>query len=107
MSGIELIQWKRTRQELQGYTGAHDDQYTMGELANAAAFLAVTLTGINPDDKPSFREPPFANLWPAAWEFIEPDDRIEELAHAGALIVAEIERLQRLQAKQAASKGSP
>jgi len=99
-TGIQLIEAERERQELgEGWTDEHDDQHTKGELAQAAAVYAL------PIDIKRMRQPIAVNaterleflMWPfdMDWYKPTPDDRIRELEKAGALIAAEIDRLQR------------
>lgn len=90
MDAIELITAERERQITQeGWSITHDDSHESEELARAAACYAM----------PSFWrvESIFGMLWPwwSKWWKPTPEDRIRELVKAGALIVAEIERLQR------------
>lgn len=96
-TGIEIMAEERLRQvEKEGWTFEHDDQHTDGSLALAAASYAVAEDGRQSykDDKfiPSF----WPESWDEAWWKPTPNDRIHELAKAGALIAAEIDRLQRL-----------
>ena len=97
-SGIELIAEERKRQiEVEGWTSKHDAKHKNGELANAAATYAMTkeaLEVINLD-VPEQLQPA---VWPfeKAWYKPTPEDRVRELQKAGALIAAEIDRLQRL-----------
>jgi hypothetical protein len=100
MSGAELIAQERERQITQeGWMPEHDDQHTSGEMANAARSYAkvsslqachITPRKISPLEWP----------WDEEWWKPSPDP-IRNLQKAGALIAAEIDRLQRLQAKQA------
>ncbi len=88
--GIELIAAERERQITgEGFGSSRDDNYTNEELASAASFYAMPLHKRNLDL--------MRWLWP--WNFTwwkpSPDDRIRELAKAGALIAAEIDRLNR------------
>ena len=93
---IELIAAERDRQvNVEGWTIEHDEEHDKGELAIAAACYALAglhrRTGF---DEGGGTYVPV--IWPwerAAWK-PTPDDRIRELVKAGALIVAEIERLQ-------------
>jgi hypothetical protein len=85
--GASLIAAERRRQvESEGWTPGHDDHHEDGELALAAG--AYIGDGFEPDED--------------AWPWINTPiklgrPRIEELAKAGALIAAEIERLLRLE----------
>lgn len=89
-TGIEIISDERKRQiEVEEWDADHDEQHDNGELANFAALYAI------PDDK---RMKAFAFLFPEWWDKKwwkpTPDNRIKELAKAGACIAAEIDRLQ-------------
>ncbi len=95
LTGAALILNERERQiRDRGYTDEHDDAHDKGELAQAAAHLAVP------------RTPEKINIVP--WPFDEGPSkdcsRIEELIKAGALIAAEIDRLLRM--KKGTEKGS-
>ena len=83
--GIELIAEERKRQvDEEGWTEEHDDQHTCGELKIAAACY----TTLSDHPAPSF--------WPWLIEWWKPSgDPIRNLVKAGALIAAEIDRLQR------------
>lgn len=87
MTGVEIIAAERERQQTQeGWTPDHDDEHGEGELRKAAlCFLA--------DVWSDTRCP---RGWPWHWKWWKPsDDQILNLAKAGALIAAEIDRLQR------------
>ena len=104
MTGIELIAEKaRTNREHKGYTAAHDDEHVLGELSQAGAAYAKVASAqcrgaeaveFDADMMVSEGEWPFE---PESWK--PSDDPMRNLVHAGALIVAEIERLQRQRAK--------
>ena len=88
-SGASLIARERERQvSVEGWTSAHDDDHENGEMLSAAVWyldngcefdLGLTL-------------PPWP--WEPAW-WKPSDDRVRQLVKAGALIAAEIDRLQR------------
>jgi hypothetical protein len=82
---------ERARQvSVEGWTPEHDDRYVNGELAMAAASYAsesITSHGGMPSIWP----------WDASWW--KPGDRRRMLEKAGALIIAEIERLDRAEGK--------
>lgn len=93
-TGIELIAEERNRQiEVEGYDQDHDSEHSAGELAMAAMCYAMD---------PVWRP---ANMAPMGWPWVgydkldgfkpTPDDRIRELVKAGALIAAEIDRIQK------------
>lgn len=102
MSGVEMIAAERSRQmSAEGWTSEHDDAHEHGELAQAAACYAW------PPDRPVEvkRAWPWALHWwhPEAyhWPDLAPSEddctkaRIRVLVKAGALIAAEIDRLNR------------
>ena len=83
-SGIEIIREERARQILEkGYDEKNDDTYLKEELSFAAASYCLPKT---------VRRKTF---WPWHPSIYKPGDRIRELAKAGALISAEIDRLNR------------
>lgn len=86
--GLALIAAERRRQvEVEGWTPEHDDAHDTGELADAAAcYAAARIAG----QKPSSRWP-----WSLDWWKPSPDNRVRDLVKAGALLVAEIDRLRR------------
>jgi hypothetical protein len=79
----------------EGWTPEHDDAYQAGDLANAAACYAMTDPVLD-TDQPGRVDWPYAPQdwpWPAIWW--KPTNRRRDLVKAGALILAEIERLDR------------
>ena len=95
MSGCELIAEERARQvSSEGWTAEHDDAHKDGELAVAAAIYAAP--GYERSNKPRVRGA-IIQFWPWDMSWWKPcrDNRVRELVKAGALIAAEIDRLQR------------
>ena len=111
-TGIEIIADERMRQiEEEGYTSENDDVQTDGGLPSAAAVYALI-----PNDRDHYLEEEECTMgemiWPWAHHSYKPskgdvyslkhhtseefEERIHELAKAGSLIAAEIDRLQRL-----------
>jgi hypothetical protein len=79
---------ERQRQiSVEGWTPEHDDAHSGGELADAAACYALWGGGINPGN---WRE-----FWPWAPEWLKHSEPRRMLVKAGALILAEIERIDR------------
>ena len=88
-SVLESIRIERERQVSdEGWTEEHDDQHVEGELADAAACYAATCEIYFGDMQP---------LWPwdDEWDKRKKHDRKRRLVIAGALIVAELERMER------------
>lgn len=101
-SGVSLIAAERKRQvEVEGYNPEHDDEHLYGDLADAAACYAIvgaaTSHGATARDFPiSLIHQGDALTWPWDDDDWKPsDDPIRNLVKAGALIAAEIDRLQR------------
>lgn len=93
-SGAELIAEERRRQiEKEGWSAEHDDGYhKRKELAMAAESYLVVYTAPDEDNDPP--EPCWN--WPWAGKWWKPsEDPVRNLVKAGALIAAEIDRLQR------------
>jgi len=94
MGAIMKIVAERVRQiDSEGWTPEHDDTHSHEELALAAAAYCIA-----EEERRTVSGGLHRAIWPWDEEYWKPspDDRIKELAKAGALIVAEIERLERL-----------
>ena len=93
-TGIELIAAERARQiNVKGWTPEHDDKHTDSELGFAACYYAMPCL-IRVDGVTVAPIDLFPDTWSEAWAK-RSYDRIRDLAKAGALIAAEIDRLQR------------
>ena len=90
--GWQLIRAERMRQRVEeGRTLEHDDEHEEGEMMRSAmAYLKVTHHPEKYVDAPPDNWP-----WEAKW-WKPSEDPIRNLVKAGALIAAEIDRLQRL-----------
>lgn len=88
---MEEIAAERRRQiEVEGWTPEHDDIQDMGQLSAAASCYA--LYSAYPDPIPKGWKP---SAWPWSSDTWNPKDPRRDLIRAAALIVAEIERLDR------------
>jgi hypothetical protein len=105
LNGAELIYRERNRQlRVERWSAKHDDAHRRCELARAAeCYCHAAQTATLRDDAARYHKsetgvPRGLNgLWPWASEWWKPsDDPICNLVKAGALIAAEIDRLQRL-----------
>lgn len=84
--GIADIAAERKRQqEKEGWTIAHDDEHIEGHLALAGACYAL------PPGEIGYIE----SVWPWDFSWFKPKSRRQDLVRAAALIVAEIERIDR------------
>lgn len=94
MKAIDEIAAERRRQiEEEGWTPEHDDEHDGGELAAAAGCYALNAVD-------AFHVDDFCNdgtpyQWPWDREWWKPKNRRRDLIRAAALIVAEVERLDR------------
>ena len=87
-TGLDLVWDERMRQiSEEDWTASHDDSHRGGELAEFACYYAYPAEGIITS--------PFRFEWNKRGK-----DTIRNLVKAGALICAEIDRLQREQALQ-------
>ena len=99
-SGVELIAEERIKQvEKDGWTSEHDAEHNSGELVDAAVSYCISSPDfeINIGNAYTDVKAKIA-IWPwsiKAWK-PSPKNRIRELVKAGALIAAEIDRLQNL-----------
>jgi len=97
-AALDEIAAERERQiAVEGWTPEHDDQHARGEMAAAASCYAANacLAACSPET--AFKPgdiPPAAWMWGAGWW--KPKGARRDLVRAAALIVAEIERLDRL-----------
>lgn len=97
LSGAGRIKTERERQIWdEGWTPEHDDQHVNGELAIAGACYARhAVTHPYMADIPAYRNalPPDDWPWDAKWW--KPKQPQADLVRAGALMAAEIDRLER------------
>lgn len=102
-TGIELIAAERQRHtDVEGWTPEHDDEHNDGELNHASTCYAIFAwwratdpdgTDVVPGEVPMELESTWP--WDEAW-WKPSEDPIRNLVKAGALIAAEIDRLQRV-----------
>jgi len=90
-TGIKAIAKERRRQIVEnGWTPEHDDKHARGQLAAAAACYALFSDAYpNPGQPPAY--------WPFEDRFWKPEAYRRDLEKAGAMIAAEIDRLDRMQ----------
>lgn len=99
----DMLAERRRQVEAEGWTPKHDDEHDKGEMARAAACYALHAgscfawrADAYQSAKPHEGNPAAQNsLWPWDMQWWKPKDPRRDLVRAGALILAELERLDR------------
>lgn len=101
--GVEEIAAERWRQQSEeGFGARNDDNYAQGQLLDAA-FCYVTARQMEKNGIGGAVPAMVRDLWPWPLEWWKPTEPVRDLAKAGALIAAEIDRLKREPATEVAS----
>lgn len=103
----DVLAERKRQVSVEGLSIEHDDEHDRGEIARAAAAYALAASYSDffrmknrvvdklheqyVDGGPTR----LRHIWPWDWEWWKPKDRRHDLVRAGALILAEIERLDR------------
>lgn len=107
---LEITRERERQMSVEGWTPEHDDTHVDGAMARAAASYAY-YAGI-PFVTREVDTYPFngkvcptdvvvvRRAWPWSWSWWKPKDPRRDLIRAGALIVAEIERIDRAKPQQ-------
>lgn len=88
-AALDVLAERRRQREHEGWTLEHDDVHEGGELAEAAMCYA---------DPTAHCQLGIPHQWPWVADWWKPRDRRRNLVRAGALIIAEIERIDRAEA---------
>lgn len=88
---LEIARERQRQIEAEGWTPEHDDKHVGGEMIAAACTYALEATF----DRPLVHGRWYGMLWPWAKEWFKPKNKRRDLIRAAALIVAEIERIDR------------
>lgn len=99
----DVIAERRRQIEAEGYTEAHDDEHTDRSLALAGACYAQQCVGrawlheIGADGAQRYQADEMPDDWPDSWaeEYWKPKNPRRDLVRAVALLIAEIERMDR------------
>ncbi len=94
-AACDVLSERLRQEEVEGYTSERDNQYTLGQLADAASTYAFWARTWSLPHAECTHAP---TMWPWAPETWKPQSQRQMLIKAGALILAEIERLDRQQA---------
>lgn len=99
-TALELIKKERERQiKKENRTSGTDDIYINQELLHASKAYIESSTIFQRNENTATKLSIIGILtWPRSWDvsFFKPEDSISDLVRAGALIAAEIDRLQRI-----------
>lgn len=88
-AATDVLAERRRQVEVEGWTAKHDDRFRQGELPRAATAYSLWETK---SPLPYMIKP----FWPWDEDWFKPTNHRRNLVKAGALILAEIERLDRL-----------
>jgi hypothetical protein len=104
----DVLAERQRQMSAEGWTPEHDDEHTKGELAVAAALYALQGRGdpmlwITSGNRPGHN----ANFLGRIESWLKPADRRRNLVRATALLLAEIERLDRKLPPKDAVSASP
>ena len=94
-AAADVLAERRRHVEVEGFTPEHDDQHKAGEIAAAAACYALH------DVQGGYFGRWLWTMWPWHRDWWKPKDRRRDLVRAGALIIAEIERIDRAAEREA------
>lgn len=101
-AAADVLAERRRQIEDEGWTPEHDDQHMQGQMALAAgnyALCAGFASKWNGGDTTLCKPAPQGWPWPRAWW--KPTNSRRDLVKAAALILAEIERLDRMNSPEA------
>lgn len=99
---LDVLAERRRQIETEGWTPLHDDAHDVGDLSSAAMGYAQSAACQLSHDGLTLEGTPLFWPWEASW--FKPSTARRDLIKAGALILAEIERLDRLVAKKQEGK---
>lgn len=93
----DVLAERRRQIESEGWDADHDDKHSDGSLAQAAACYASNAATWAEHGKKDLRYEmlPVSFRWPWSASWWKPKSQRQDLVRAGALILAEIERLDR------------
>lgn len=92
----DVLDERRRQQEVEGWTPAHDDKHDKGEMPRAAGLYAISAGFATKYLDGETETCPVPDGWPWDSKWWKPTNARRDLVKAGALILAEIERLDRM-----------
>lgn len=118
-AALDVLAERKRQIEVEGWSEQHDDAHGQGQMALAAATYAYGSTIAAKQTVERHCDALWGTsegfislirwLWPSTWApfWFKPKDRRYDLVRAGALIIAEIERLDRKAAALSPEKPQP
>ena len=100
-AAFDVLKERERQISSEGWSLEHDDDHTDGSLADAAACYAATTRPFKAEEFAGVGYKPYtsySDLWPMSWDdhwWKQKGNRRRNLVKAAALILAEIERLDR------------
>ncbi|WP_333673995.1 hypothetical protein [Agrobacterium tumefaciens] len=98
-AALDVTAERRRQIEAEGWGNVHDDSHTNFELTKAAISYAQAAAISEKDRTREFANKNVPSRWPWSKVWWKPKDRRTDLVRAAALLIAEIERLDRAEAK--------
>ena len=107
---LDVLDERRRQRHDEGWTDEHDDEHEEGALAQAGACYALHGTKgfgsyirmiCDGHVRGASHKGTAPRWWPWNFDWWKPKDRRRDLVRAAALLIAEIERLDRLELRQA------
>lgn len=103
---LEISRERERQMAVEGWSHEHDDKHDNDEMAFAAACYAIGSREVHRgivDADQGVSATISARLWPWELRWWKPKKRRQDLVRAAALLVAEIERLDRAEARRKAA----
>lgn len=94
----DVIAERQRQQAVEGWTPEHDDEHQSNELVSAAVEYATHVVGrswVFPSQPDTYTGEECSNDWPWDESWWKPKSPRQDLVRAAALLIAEIERLDR------------
>lgn len=91
----DVLAERRRQVEMEGWTAEHDDEHDMGELALASASYAINGAEWEHGTSTSAMRLMPPDVWPWDDSWWKPQSQRRDLVRAAALLIAEIERIDR------------
>jgi hypothetical protein len=108
----DVLAERRRQIQVEGWTAEHDDEHDEGDMALAGACYAASAAAT--DDRVNCRSilDSVRSMWPWGREWWKPKNQRRDLVRAAALVIAEIEKMDRaevarLKAQEAGRRGLP